>query len=445
MKNELMADTAAFRIPPQDLEAEQSVLGAMILSKQAIVEAAAKLKPLDFYREKNRIVFNAILQLFNKNEEADIITLKNQLSKMGQFDAIGGINTLTELIDRVPTAANIEYYCNIVKVHSANRTLINITSQAMADAYSNVSPLEISERLVAQVVNGENLADTMTSMQMAFEATDAVLDEKNKPFIKTGWPKFDEEIGGARRGVLTTITGQSEHGKSTGVQNVCLHMAKAGIKCSYVYLDDNPLVLPKRHVCIMNNWSIRKLESMDRSIISDSKKIDAFSAWAALNIRVCGRKQVGTKWSSLKLWMLREWKTSGIQAFFIDSGNRIQNQPLYQETRFDAQERMVDELEQFAQATGVVLWVIVGQAKTKKDKFAIEDDDEIGTNAWRNYARMRLKVGRHKEAENDANFSNVAILKITKNTDGPKGSFMFRGTRETYRWTEVDVDNLKDE
>src|ERR1700722_1602917 len=122
-KTKVAESTSEFRTPPQDLECEQSVLGAMMMSKEAIDVASEILGEMDFYREANRHIFNAIVRLHEKKEPADMMTMSNELKRTGVFETIGGINTLSMLIERCPTAGNVEYYANIVKEKSSLRTL----------------------------------------------------------------------------------------------------------------------------------------------------------------------------------------------------------------------------------------------------------------------------------------------------------------------------------
>ena len=96
------------KIPPNDVEAEQAVIGGMLTDKEAVSAAIEVLKPEDFYREDNRIIFEAILSLYGRSEPIDIITLKSELSSMGKFEAVGGLEYIGELPDKVPTTANVE-------------------------------------------------------------------------------------------------------------------------------------------------------------------------------------------------------------------------------------------------------------------------------------------------------------------------------------------------
>ena len=98
------------RIPPQNVEAEQSVLGAMLISREAIEKACEILREDDFYRQDDRIVFGAIKDLHERNEAVDLVTVIEELRKKGKLDAVGGSQTITNLSNAVPTAANVEYH-----------------------------------------------------------------------------------------------------------------------------------------------------------------------------------------------------------------------------------------------------------------------------------------------------------------------------------------------
>ena len=112
------------KIPPNDVESEQAVIGSMLTDKEAVSAAIEVLKPEDFYREDNRTIFEAILNLYGRSEPIDIITLKSELSSMGKFEAVGGLEYIAELPDKVPTTANVEQYIKIVEEKSVLRNLI---------------------------------------------------------------------------------------------------------------------------------------------------------------------------------------------------------------------------------------------------------------------------------------------------------------------------------
>ena len=96
------------KVPPQDIEAEQAVIGSMLTDQDAVVAAIETLKPEDFYREDNKLIYSAILNIYNRAEPIDIITLKAELSSMGKLDNVGGLEYIVGLPDKVPTTANVD-------------------------------------------------------------------------------------------------------------------------------------------------------------------------------------------------------------------------------------------------------------------------------------------------------------------------------------------------
>ena len=115
--------------PPNDTLSEQAVIGSMLVSKDAVQTAVEVLKPEDFYREDNKIIYSAILNLYNRAEPIDIITLKSELQAMGDFEKVGGLEYLAELPEKVPTTANVEKYINIVEEKYALRSLIKTANE----------------------------------------------------------------------------------------------------------------------------------------------------------------------------------------------------------------------------------------------------------------------------------------------------------------------------
>ena len=112
------------KVPPNDVEAEQAVIGSMLTDKEAVIAAVERLSANDFYREDNKLIYSAILNLYSKGEAIDIITLKAELSSMGKLEAIGGLEYLAELPEKVPTTSNVEKYINIIEEKSTLRTKI---------------------------------------------------------------------------------------------------------------------------------------------------------------------------------------------------------------------------------------------------------------------------------------------------------------------------------
>ncbi|MBQ2114670.1 MAG: replicative DNA helicase, partial [Selenomonadales bacterium] len=130
------------RIPPQNLEAEYAVLGAMLIEKEAIAKVTEFLRAGDFYREANRLIFDAMMELYNKGEAIDMVTVTEHLRKQDKLERVGGIAYITSLANAVPTAANVVHHGKIVEEKSILRHLINSATQIAGMGYEDSEDVE---------------------------------------------------------------------------------------------------------------------------------------------------------------------------------------------------------------------------------------------------------------------------------------------------------------
>ena len=148
------------RIPPQNIEAEQSVLGAMLLDGNAIDRVAEILQPEDFYRQDNRVIFEAVLNLREKSEAVDLVTVTEELRRLGKLDEVGGTATITALSNAVPTAANVMYHANIVKDKALRRQLISAATDVVTTGYEEetdiAETIDAAEQKIMSVANRKN-------------------------------------------------------------------------------------------------------------------------------------------------------------------------------------------------------------------------------------------------------------------------------------------------
>jgi len=221
------------RIPPQNLEAEQAVLGAMLIEKEAIARAAERLKVDDFYREAHRIIYAAMLQLFNRNDAVDIITVTEELRKDGRLDAAGGISYITSLANCVPTAANVDYHARIVEEKALLRQLINTATEIAAMGYE-------AEEEVAKVLDKAEQKMLAVSARKAGKAfapiKEIILDSFRRieelyaskggiTGLATGFTDLDRLTAGLQPSDLILIAARPAMGKTAFVLNIAQHVA----------------------------------------------------------------------------------------------------------------------------------------------------------------------------------------------------------------------------
>ncbi|MCE8424132.1 MAG: hypothetical protein J5U16_09430, partial [Candidatus Methanoperedens sp.] len=135
-------DTSLHKLPPQNLEAEQSVIGGILLDNQSLNSVLEILNVEDFYSEAHRKIFTAIVELYDKNEPSDLITLSNILKSKNQLDQAGGVSYLASLVDNVPSAANISHYSKIVKEKAILRRLIGTATEILNKSYNTGADID---------------------------------------------------------------------------------------------------------------------------------------------------------------------------------------------------------------------------------------------------------------------------------------------------------------
>ncbi|MDD5603743.1 MAG: replicative DNA helicase [Eubacteriales bacterium] len=216
------------RIPPQNVEAERSVLGSMLLDKEAIPVSTEILKSGDFYREDNREIFEAILELFDHGEPIDMITVSDQLKKRGTLDRTGGIAYLAELADSVPTTSNIKHYAGIVEEKSLLRKLIKASSDIVEMGYADSEEasdiLEKAEQSIFNVLqkrSGKGFTHIKDVLVEAFNMLEKLYNSKGKyTGIPSGFIDLDDRTSGFQKSDLILIAGRPSMGKTAFALNI---------------------------------------------------------------------------------------------------------------------------------------------------------------------------------------------------------------------------------
>ncbi|NWF98997.1 MAG: replicative DNA helicase [Nitrospirae bacterium] len=220
------------RLPPQNLEAEQSVLGAILIDNNALPKSLEIIEEEDFYRIAHRKIFKAMIELFDKNEPIDIITLTDQLKKSNDIEVIGGVTYLSTLVNMVPTAANVRYHSSIVREKSLLRGLLrsvndisskvyedNLDAEDIVD-YAEKSIFDISEKRVK--TSFVTLKDVIKS---SFEMIEHLYDKKETiTGVASGFKDLDEMTTGFQKGDLIIVGGRPSMGKTAFALNIAQHV-----------------------------------------------------------------------------------------------------------------------------------------------------------------------------------------------------------------------------
>lgn len=270
-----LPNNSDYRVPPQDLEAEQSVLGAMMLTSEAIRLVIPICKSEDFYREANRKLYQAIVSLDDRKEPVDIITLSNELKRMGEFETIGGVSALTSLIERVPTAANAEYYANIVKEKSSARKLIAAATQVVSDAYSDSMPIkELLDDAEHRIFEATELRETKDFSSIkdlignSYEYVNNLSDQKmHITGVPTGFYDLDELTAGLQPAEMIVVGARPSMGKTSLALNIAQHACmgtnqlKKKIPVGFFSIEMTAKQLALRLLCSVARIDLQKARS----------------------------------------------------------------------------------------------------------------------------------------------------------------------------------------
>lgn len=225
--------SALGRIPPQNIEAEQSVIGSMLLDKEVIATATEILKAEDFYREDHKEIFEAILDLFERAEPVDLITVSEQLKERGSLDAVGGLEYLANLAAAVPTTANARYYARIVEEKAILRRLIKTANEISAIGYEaseDVSSiLDKAEKSIFDIAQNRNsrgftpikdiLVDTFNRLEELYNSKGFITG------VPTGFVDLDYKTSGLQNSDLILLAARPGMGKTAFMLNIAQYAA----------------------------------------------------------------------------------------------------------------------------------------------------------------------------------------------------------------------------
>lgn len=221
------------KVPPHDEEAEQAVIGSMMTDKDAVISAIEVLKPEDFYRDDNKTIFSAIMNLYAKAEPIDIITLKDELTSLGKLEPIGGLEYLVSLPEKVPTTANVEKYIKIVEEKSILRSLIKTANELIEMGYSQNEEVEVimdsAEKRIFDLMQKKAqrgyssirdiLVDSFTELEQLYNQKQHITG------VASGFIDLDNKTAGFHNSDLVLIAARPAMGKTAFALNIATYAA----------------------------------------------------------------------------------------------------------------------------------------------------------------------------------------------------------------------------
>ena len=221
------------RVLPHSVEAEQSVIGSMLMDREAIIAASEIITGADFYQHQYGVIFDAMVELFNEGKPVDLVTLQNRLREKDVPPEISSMEFVRDLLNAVPTSANVRHYANIVSEKAVLRRLIKLTEEIENDCYLNKEPVEVimeeTEKKMFQLLGQRNSGDFMPIRQVVINTLEnierASKTKGNVTGIPTGFTDLDYKTSGLQNSDFILIAARPSMGKTAFVLNIAQYMA----------------------------------------------------------------------------------------------------------------------------------------------------------------------------------------------------------------------------
>ena len=258
------------RVPPHSVESEQSILGSILLDKDAIITVTETIKPEDFYKEAHKIIYECMIKLSNKGEPIDLITLTEELKKQGHLEDVGGISYITSLSTIVPTTSNVKYYSDIVKEKSVLRQLIRASNDIINLGYDTATKVEdVLEQAEKRIfdISQEKASDDFKSINLvlmdAYDMIEKLYTNKSDVTgITTGFKDLNKKINGLQRTDLILIAARPAMGKTAFSLNLVQNAALKGDASVAVFsLEMSKEQLVQRMLSSQSHVELKKIKT----------------------------------------------------------------------------------------------------------------------------------------------------------------------------------------
>src|SRR3989339_23592 len=446
-----MNDPKSLKVPPHDISAEKSVLGSLLLDKDAFIKIGDILHGDDFYFENNAIIYQTIEDLFNKRKPIDLLTLASALRDNKNIEKVGGESYLAELIEEVPTATHVHQYALIVKHKSTLRKLLkaghDITALSFDESSEIDQLLEQAEKAL-YAVSQNFIKDRFVHIKEILEATyekiselhDAEQKDKYRG-IPTGFKGLDHVLSGFQPADLVILAARPAMGKTSMALNVAQNIAKIGKSIGFISLEMSKEQLVERLFCSLlavDSWKLRTGQLIDDDFSRIGSIMDELN-----QSKIFINDSAGSSISELRTKARRLQMESGLDVLFIDY-----LQLMSIDKRGASVTNRVQEISEISRSLKVLarelripivalsqLSRAVEQRPSKVPQLA--DLRESG--AIEQDADVVLMMYREDYYEEDTDREGITDIYIRKHRNGPTGRVELRFKKEQMRFYDLEL------
>ncbi|MDC0357852.1 replicative DNA helicase [Oligoflexia bacterium] len=441
------------RIPPHSTEAEESVIGGVLLDNDVIDVALEKIRPEDFYRTSHRAIFSAMASLTDRNEPIDVITLSQELRSLGALDESGGMDNLTRLASVAPSTANVGYYARVVKDMALRRNLIHQSSEVIHEAFDlegNVEDfLDSAEQKILGVSDyritpafhkiGDVVQDSIKTVESLYERKEPVTG------ISSGFKRLDDLTAGFQPADLIIIAGRPSMGKTALALSVCQYAAVDGGQPVVIFsLEMSKEQLVMRMLCSTAKVDSSRVRTGNLAEQDFPKLVDAASKVADAPIYIDDTPALSI--TELRAKCRRLHREHPLALVFVDY-LQLMRSPLYSQSR----EQEISDISRSLKALAKELHVPVvalsqlnRSLESRNDKRPIMSDlRESG--AIEQDADLIGFIYRDEVYDENTTDKGVAELIISKQRNGPTGIVRMAFIPKYTMFANLDERDLGDE
>ncbi|MBA2874353.1 replicative DNA helicase [Thermaerobacillus caldiproteolyticus] len=442
-----MNDVFAERIPPQSIEAEQAVLGAVFLDPSALTLASEILIPEDFYRASHQKIFHAMLKVADKGEPVDLVTVTAELADAQILEEVGGVSYLSELADAVPTAANVEYYARIVEEKSILRRLIRTATSIAQDGYTREDEVDVllneAEKKIMEVSQRKHSGTFQNIKDVLVQAYDNIEMLHNRKGeitgIPTGFTELDRMTAGFQRSDLIIVAARPSVGKTAFALNIAQNVAtKTNENVAIFSLEMSAQQLVMRMLCAEGNINAQNLRTGKLTPEDWGKLTMAMGSLSNAGIYIDDTPSIRV--SDIRAKCRRLKQESGLGMVLIDYLQLIQGSGRNRENRQQEVSEISRSLKALARELEVPVIALsqlsrsVEQRQDKRpmmsdirESGSIEQDADIVAFLYRDDYY-------DKESEN----KNIIEIIIAKQRNGPVGTVQLAFIKEYNKFVNLE-------
>ena len=427
-----------------NLEAEQSVLGSIILEGNLNILEDTNFKPEDYLKEQHRVIYLAMVEISKKNKPIDLLTLVEELKKNNMLEQVGGISYICSLTTIVPTTSNIKYYAEIVKDLSNKRKLLNKINEVV----NNIRNIDNST-IISELEEAKNIVENTTKYESMFTNFGDITMQKDTKSLATGFLKLDKALHGLEYGTLTTLTGEPATGKSTILNQIIANTISNNEKV-FLYSGE----LPQNKLKFWFNRTVAN--ASDLAMFVDEYGKEKYYCKSYTNDLI-------NKWANDKLFIFNDQekpsesnligsitylaKYKGVRLVVLDNlMTMITDNPT--DNEYQKQKYLVNNLKNLAKKYELVIILVAHANKKSKENKEPNMFDVSGASEIVNLSDYVLKTVRNvtidKNTGEEENHNSIHILK--NRIEGIQGVYLktyFDDMRKRF-YTDSAVELEKD-